>query len=77
MRLRRLSLAPAAAAFVSGCASVTGGNVQSMIVVAAEKGGKDVAGAECVLSNNKGSWRVKTPGEATIVRSNAAMTVKC
>jgi hypothetical protein len=65
------------AAFASGCASLTGGNVQSLVVTTAQKGGKDVAGADCVVSNDKGNWRVKTPGETSIVRSNKAMTVKC
>ncbi|NEX64172.1 hypothetical protein [Noviherbaspirillum galbum] len=65
------------ALLVSGCASVSGGNVQSMVVTTAEKGGRDVAGAECMLSNTKGNWRLKTPGETTVVRSNTPMTVKC
>jgi hypothetical protein len=77
MRFMLTICAFAFAALASGCASVSGGNVQSMIVTAAEKGGRDLPGADCTLSNNKGSWRVKTPGETTIVRSNTAMTVKC
>lgn len=65
------------AVLASGCASVSGGNAQSMIVTTAEKDGRDVPGADCKLSNSKGSWSLKTPGETTIVRSNTPMTVKC
>lgn len=77
MRILLNACTIALAILASGCASVTGGNVQTMVVSTAAKDGKDVAGADCTLSNNKGSWRVKTPGETTIVRSNMAMTVKC
>lgn len=77
MRILLNTCVIAVAVLASGCASLTGGNVQTMVVSAVAKDGRDVPGADCTLSNNKGSWRVKTPGETSIVRSNMAMTVKC
>jgi hypothetical protein len=61
----------------TGCASVTGGNVQKMYVTTQAQAGAAVAGASCVLSNDKGNWRLMSPGETSIVRSNKSMEVKC
>lgn len=71
-------VAAAMAAFgLAGCASVTGGNVQKMYVQAQMDDGSGVPGAECVLSNDKGHWSLRTPGDASIVRSNKPIEVKC
>lgn len=65
------------AALVTGCASVTGGNAQKMYVQAHAADGTAVQGAECSLSNDKGTWRVRSPGDTSIIRSNKPMEVKC
>lgn len=67
----------AAGLSLAGCASVTGGNVQKMYVQAMGSDGKVVEGAECRLSNDKGSWQLRSPGETTVVRSNRRMDVHC
>lgn len=67
----------AVAALASGCASVAGGNSQKMQVTARTMDGAAVQGAECVLSNDKGTWRLTAPGDAHITRSNKAMDVRC
>jgi hypothetical protein len=67
----------AVAALSTGCASVTGGNTQKMYVQARTADGAAVDAADCTLSNDKGSWRVRSPGDSTIVRSNRAMEVRC
>lgn len=61
----------------SGCASVTGGAAQSVSIHTRDQAGKEVAGASCELTNNKGRWVVTTPGSATIIRSNDDMQVLC
>jgi hypothetical protein len=66
-----------AAVALTGCASVSGGNVQKMYVQAQTQAGAAVSGAECTLSNDKGSWRLTAPGDTSIVRSNKRMEVKC
>ncbi|MBC5764953.1 hypothetical protein [Ramlibacter albus] len=73
--IRVLVLAGAAA--LTGCASVSGGNVQKMYVQAQERDGTAVAGADCTLTNDKGTWRFKSPGDSSVVRSNKPMEVKC
>lgn len=62
---------------MTGCASVAGGNTQKMYVQAQAQDGTEVAGADCALSNDKGTWRVRAPGDTSIVRSNKRMEVKC
>jgi hypothetical protein len=61
---------------VSGCASIVDGPNQSLSVKTIS-GGTDVAGAQCALTNNKGSWFVTTPGTVTVHRSFDNMNVKC
>lgn len=73
--IRLLALAVCVAA--TGCASVSGGNVQKMYVQAQTQAGAVVTGADCTLSNDKGAWRITAPGDTSIVRSNKRMEVKC
>ena len=73
--IRLLVLLACAAA--TGCASVTGGNVQKMYVQTQVQDGSALNGANCLLTNDKGSWRVTSPGDTSIVRSNKRMEVKC
>jgi len=61
----------------TGCASVAGGNTQKMYVQAQAQDGTPVTGADCALSNDKGTWRIKSPGDTSITRSNKRMEVKC
>jgi len=67
----------AMAVLATGCASVAGGNTQRMSVQARTPDGASVEGADCTLSNDKGSWRIRTPGDGTIVRAFNAMQVRC
>ena len=62
---------------LSGCASVTGTTGQSVSVQTREQAGKEVSGAVCELTNNKGKWFVTTPGSVGINRSNDDLQVLC
>jgi hypothetical protein len=64
-------------AAVSGCASITGSDVQGIRVTTLEKSGEEIAGVRCKLANDKGAWAVDTPGEVQVRRSNNAITVSC
>ena len=58
---------------LSGCASITSGQNQSVSVST----GSD-AGATCTLANDKGTWYVNsTPGSVTVNRAYGDMTVTC
>src|SRR5688572_27264657 len=63
--------------FGSGCASITGSTAQTISMQTRDKAGKDVVGASCEMTNDKGRWLVQTPGTTTIVRSNEDMQVLC
>lgn len=66
----------ACVALSSGCATITGSESQSISVETADSSGP-VAGAECRLTNNNGSWAVKTPGVANVRRSGEDLLVRC
>jgi hypothetical protein len=61
---------------LGGCASIVDGSSQSLSVKTVADG-SDVAGSQCSLTNNKGSWYVTAPGTVTIHRSYDALNVKC
>ena len=62
---------------LTGCASITGTTGQSVSVQTMERGGKEMAGATCELTNNKGKWFVTSPGSVGITRSNDDLQVLC
>ena len=64
-------------ALTSGCASITGTTNQSVSVQTMEQEGKELPGAACELTNNKGKWFVTSPGSVTVTRSNDDMNVLC
>lgn len=66
----------AVVALGSGCATITGSENQTISVETHDASGP-VANAECRLSNNNGSWTVKTPGVASVRRSAEDLLVRC
>jgi len=63
-------------ALMAGCASIVDGTNQSLAVNTIANGAA-VSGAQCTLTNNKGTWFVNTPGTVTVHRSYDALNVKC
>lgn len=61
---------------IVGCASIVNGQNQSVSVETRTDAGS-LAGAQCQLSNNKGTWYVTTPGSATVHRSFEDLSVRC
>jgi hypothetical protein len=72
-----LVITVATAAILSGCASITGSEGQSVSVTATDPTGVPVTKAECVLNNDKGNWTTATPNFVTIRRSSEDLTVIC
>ena len=62
---------------ISGCASVTGSNSQSITVAAICDSSKIVKGAMCTLVNDKGQWFVESPGSVLVQKSYNDLTVSC
>jgi hypothetical protein len=74
----RRALAAAALAGLSGCATVgAGGATQVVSVSTGTATGEAVAGLECVLRNDKGEWRLTSPGSAEVLRSRQPLMVRC
>lgn len=67
----------ACAALASGCASITGSEIQNIAIETVDKNGSPVSGADCSLTNNRGSWKVRSPGQAAVNRSAEDLTVRC
>jgi len=67
----------ACAALSTGCATITGSETQSILIATQDDAGHAVAGADCRLSNNNGSWYVKSPGTATVRKSADDLVVSC
>ena len=70
------ALPVAAILLCSGCASIVNGTNQP-VSIETRLNGAQVAGANCTLVNNKGTWYVTTPGSVTIHRSMEDLNVKC
>jgi hypothetical protein len=76
MRLHTLALL-SAATMATGCASIVSGTSQSVSVETRAADGAQVAGANCKLNNNKGTWFVTSPGSTSVSRSFEALNVQC
>ena len=61
----------------SGCASITGSEMQSVIVSTRTKAGVAVENADCRLQSPKGYWRVSTPSSVMVARSSDDIDVAC
>ncbi len=61
----------------TGCASIVSGTSQPVSVETRASSGSALNGANCKLTNNKGTWFVTTPGSATVSRSYEALNVRC
>ncbi len=72
MRALLAALVPAAFAVLPGCASIVTGQNQPITVEA-----PDCEGANCKLTNDKGTWVVKAPGSVTVTRAYGDLTVTC
>lgn len=61
---------------LTGCASITGSKNQPLSVQAVYTG-KSIEGADCTLTNDKGTWFTKTPGSVVVQKSGQDLVVKC
>jgi len=60
----------------SGCASITQSEFQRVSVTASHEG-KALKDADCSLTNDKGSWTVKAPGQIDVHKSAENLSVVC
>lgn len=60
----------------TGCASITGSKNQPVSIQAVHTG-KSLEGADCTLTNDKGTWFAKTPGSVVVQKSGQDMVIRC
>lgn len=77
MQKSNLAAAGLLIALCSGCASITGSEMQQLSLSAKGPDSKIVEGAKCKLQNDKGSWESSTPAFVNIRRSAEDLTVEC
>ena len=73
----KIAVSVLALALLSGCASITGSEGQSVAVSATSLEGTPVDKAECTLANDKGQWTTSAPSFVTVRRSDEDLTVTC
>ena len=61
----------------TGCASITGSEIQNVSLRAKTEQGADVPKADCELRNDKGQWKAVTPGFVGVQRSAEDLLVTC
>lgn len=62
---------------LSGCATITSNEMQTLSLTAKGADGQAVADAKCELKNDKGQWEAKTPSQVAVRRSAEDLTVTC
>lgn len=71
-------LAALGLAILTACASIAHGQSETVTITTRYAARSEaVTGAECILSNDKGTWRVITPGSVVVQRSYDALHVVC
>ena len=66
-----------AISLVTGCATITSEEYQTITLTANTKDGKSVADAQCTMKNDKGSWKASAPGNTKVHRSAEDLVVEC
>jgi hypothetical protein len=77
MKLRLVVLAALSPLAFTGCATVTGGGAQDLTVETRDAKGQPVAKANCTLANDKGTWKVESPGTIKVRKSAKDLMVEC
>lgn len=74
--MKKLIPLVAVVSLVAGCASITGSKNQP-VSVQAHHNGNQIQDANCTLTNDKGTWFIKTPGSTTVQKSGQDLVVTC
>ncbi len=61
----------------SGCASITGSEMQSVLVSTKMRSGEPLEKVECTLQSPRGLWKVSTPGSVIVNRGSEDIQVEC
>lgn len=75
--MKRFAIALAVVAALSGCASIVNDANQPIKVETLQPDGRTVAGADCALTNDFGSFHVKSGGTVQVHRSSKDLDITC
>lgn len=77
MNLNKIAIACIIPLGLSGCATITSSELQSLALSTTTTDDKAIANASCTLKNDKGTWRLISPGKVAIRRSSKDLMVEC
>ena len=77
MRISIIVFACAITALTSGCASITGSEMQQLSLTTKGEDAQPMEAVKCNLQNDKGSWEASSPGFVNVHRSAEDLTVSC
>lgn len=77
MKNLKIALAMTATVLATGCASIVNDSTQPMKVETMGEDGKAVAGADCTLRNDFGTFTVKSGATASVHRSSQDLDISC
>ena len=77
MRARTRVFAVCTGVLASGCASITGSEMQQLSLTATGADSQPLEGARCTLHNDKGDWEANSPAFVSVKRSSQDLTVQC
>lgn len=73
----KLTFVGTAIVLTTGCASLTGNEMQQLSLTTKGEDAATVIGVKCRLQNDKGIWESTSPGFVNVHRSSEDLTVEC
>ena len=77
MNFLKLAYVAVIAILSTGCATLTGSEMQQVALTSKSEDGKVVEGVKCALTNDKGAWEGTSPGFVNVRRSAEDLNVEC
>lgn len=77
MRFLKLALLGVITVISTGCASITGSEMQQLALTTKSEDAKTIEGVKCKLTNDKGAWEATSPGFVNVHRSAEDLNVEC
>jgi hypothetical protein len=67
----------ACATALQGCATITGSEMQDIMINTVDRSGSPATDSECRVSNDKGNWLAKPPSHVSVGRSGEDLSIHC
>lgn len=73
----KLAMAGVIVVLCTGCASITGSEMQQLSLTTKDEDSQVIEGVQCKLQNDKGTWESTSPGFVNIRRSSEDLNIEC